>query len=51
MNTALDKSKTSALDAESVRIVQHALDNLGNSSDHTVMIVALQFLKMGPLQK
>ena len=51
MNTTLDKSQTSVLDAESGRIVQQALDNLINSSEHTVMIVALQFSKMGPLQK
>ena len=51
MNTPLDKSKTSVLDAESERIVQQALDNLINSSEHTVMIVALQFSKMGPLLK
>ena len=51
MNTPLDISKTSVLDAESERIVQQALDNLINSSEHTVMIVALQFSKMGPLQK
>ena len=47
MNTPLDKSKTSVLDAESERIVKQALD----SSGHTVMIVALQFSKMGPSQK
>ena len=51
MNTPLDKSKTSVLDAESERIVQQALDDLNNSSEHTVLIVALQFSKMGPLQK
>jgi len=51
MNTLLDKSKTSVLEAESGRIVQQALDNLINSSEHIVMIVVLQFSKMGPLQK
>ena len=51
MNTPLDKSKTSVLDAVSERIIQQALNNLINSSEHTVMIVALQFSKMGPLQK
>ena len=39
------------LDADSEQIVQQALDNLINSFEHTVMIVALQFSKMGPLQK
>ena len=39
MNTPLDKSKTSVSDAESERIVQQALDNLINSSEHTVMAV------------
>ena len=51
MNTPLDKSKTSVLDAEIEPIVQQALDNLIISSEHTVMIVALQCSKMGPLQK
>ena len=51
MNTALYKSKTSVLDAESEGIVQRALDDLINSSEHTVVTVALQFSKMGPLQK
>ena len=51
MNKPLDKSKTSVSDAESERIVQQALDNLTNSSEHTVMIVTLQFSKMGLLQK
>ena len=49
MNTALYKYKTSVLDAESEGIVQQALDDLINSSWHTVMTVALQFSKMGPL--
>ena len=51
MNAPLDKSKTSVVDTESKRIVQQTLDNLINNSGHTVMIVALQFSKMSPLQK
>jgi len=51
MNTPLDKSKTSVDDAEMERIVQQALNNLIHSSGHTIMIVALQFSKIGPLQK
>ena len=47
IRTHLTNLRPSVLDEESERFVEQALDNLINSSEHTVMIVALQFSKNG----